>query len=513
MNRFRWTSLGISLLAAAMTTSPVGAAGGPGSNPNSTSITIGHAAPDSLDPGVTASPGGLDIVNQMFRGLTAFDSRTGQLGLDLAADDAASPDLKTWTFDIKSTALWSDGRPITAADEVFAIQRAESPSSSNPYSAEVISLIASVTAVSMRTVQFQLTQPAAYFPALLTLPLTRPEPRQVVQADGAAWVDPANIVVSGAYRLTSQSSTAIVLTRDDLTGRTATIDQVTYDIGDPSGFASAFESGALDYVDPYLIGGPVAVEADPNLAPYLTVTGPDDVTEFLNFNAAYGSTSNSDVRHALSAATDRASLSSLVNGTGNFTAKTLTPPEIFGSVPASAGVGISYDPTAANAYKNSAGSAWPSSVTVRYPCGSQSRQQEAAFLQSNWENVFGGGFTVNTECEPAGQFFSEIYHPDPSAQADVSIYAWQGDYPDANNWLVDNTTITNRWGDAGYSAAVADAAATADTSRRQADYTQAEGILLDDVAAIATLYYRPDAFLSQTRLTVVGDRVENWTVG
>jgi hypothetical protein len=69
----------------------------------------------------------------------------------------------------------------------------------------------------------------------------------------------------------------------------------------------------------------VAVEADPDLAPHLTVTGPDDQTEMLVFNAAYGSTSNSDVRHALSAATDRSGLSALIKGDSSFAAKTLTP--------------------------------------------------------------------------------------------------------------------------------------------------------------------------------------------
>ncbi len=508
MSCSRWlAAAACALLVPAFTSSPVMAA------PTTTSIAIGQAPPDSLDPALTSTQAGWDISNQMFSGLTRWDRRAATLSLDLASSYSASTDLKTWTFTLSSKAHWSDGKPITAGDEVFALERALNPATGpdQGFRSILAGLVSGVSATGRSTVQFQLTQPAAYFPAVVSLPITHPVPQAVVTQFGAAWLDPANIVVSGAYTLASTSPTQTVLVANKRARVHPVIDQVTYDTGDPSQFAAAFRSGALDYVDPFTIGGTLGVESDPSLAPHLTITGPDALTEHLIFNAAYGSTANFDVRHALSAATDRSGLSAAVNGPTNFPATTFTAPGEFGAVPPSAGVGITYDPSAARAAATSAGSAFPSSVTLRYPCNGR-RQQEADFLKSNWESVFGSGFTVNEQCGPPGQVISSLFNPDPSGQADVTIIAWSADYPDANDWLAGGaTSVSNRWSDPDYSADLADAAATLDSARRQADYTDAEDILLDRVAGIATLYYRPAAYLARARLTVSGSYLENWT--
>lgn len=507
MSRLRWVLAVVCSPALLMGLAPPVAA----ATPAKTAISIGQAPIDSLDPSLSSQLGAGAVVNQLFRGLTAWDGRSGTLSLDLAASYSSSSDLTTWTFALQHGLHWSDNLPLTASDVVYAAQRSMGPSNTGPYQQMLTQYLAGVTAPDAQTVVFQFRQPAAFAPAFVSLSALRPVPQHVIQAVGAAWTEPANIVTSGAYKVASQSGTSLVLVRVPRDHRTAQIDQVTYQFGDPASLAADFATGGLDFVDSFNAGGTAAVAANPALAPFQTVTGPDDITEHLVFNAAYGSTANADVRHALSAATDRAGLSQAINGYPSLAAQTLIPPHTFGSIPDSAGVGITYDPAAANSYRTDAGSSWPSSVTINYPCNPR-RQQEAAFLQSNWETVFGPGFTVNTECGPPGRVINSMFNPDPAGQADVTIIAWGQDYPDANDWLQDNQSVHDRWSDSSYSADLADAAGTLDGSRRQADYRDAQDILLDQVAAIATLYYRPDAYLSQPRLTVVGDKVENWSV-
>src|SRR5579859_1777392 len=205
MSRHRLMSAFLAALAVGWAAAPTAAVA---ATPM-TSITIGQLPPNSFDPTLVQGAGGFNIDNQLFAGLTAFDERTGQLTLDLAESYSASPDLMTWTFNLRPDAHWSDGRPVTAGDEVFGVQRSASPAnSSNPYQAYLASLVASVTALGAHTVQFQLTRPAPYLPAFLTEPVAWPQPQRVVQAFGSAWTDPANIATSGGYTLASVSATA-----------------------------------------------------------------------------------------------------------------------------------------------------------------------------------------------------------------------------------------------------------------------------------------------------------------
>jgi ABC-type oligopeptide transport system substrate-binding subunit len=69
-----------------------------------------------------------------------------------------------------------------------------------------------------------------------------------------------------------------------------------------------------------------------------------------------------------------------------------------------------------------------------------------------------------------------------------------------------------RWSNPRYDALVAQGASTLDASDRQAAYTDAERLLTETDAAIAPLHTIAAPFLSRPRLTVVGTRIENWTV-
>jgi len=475
-------------------------------------ITIGHAPIGSLDPAVAAnSSTDTEVLNQMFVGLMRFDVRTRQLELGLAKSFIASPDLKTWLFQLRP-ARWSDGQPITADDEVFAIQRARDPSAGGEGQL-VSSLIASATALDKRTVVFQLTRPASYFPAFLANPETWPVPQHTIAAFGSAWTDPANIVVSGAYTLASHSATSVVLQGNTRYFNGApSITQVTYVSGDPATLANEYAAGAIDYATADPLGGSLAVESDSRLAPDV-VAVPDQFTEMLVFNPAVGATTNRDVRAALSAATDRASIAAAATGNPSFPGTTFTPPPIFGSVPASAGVGIGFDPSAALADKAAAGSAFPTSVTIRYSQGNQRRQIEAGILKTDWEQIFGPGFTVNLDPEPAPIAIGSLSNPDPTQQADVTMVAWLGDYPDADDFVNGGVrAVQMRWTDPAFDGATADAAATQDPTQRQSDYATAERIVTDTDAVVAPVYYKPDAYVHKPYLNVVGTRIENWTL-
>jgi oligopeptide transport system substrate-binding protein len=108
---------------------------------------------------------------------------------------------------------------------------------------------------------------------------------------------------------------------------------------------------------------------------------------------------------------------------------------------------------------------------------------------------------------------SQWENPDPSAQASVSMTGWGADYPDANNFLADAMrSAPTRWSNASFDTLVARAASTLDPTARNADYADAERILTETDAAIAPMYTIPDAYVRKPSVTVVGDRIENWSV-
>lgn len=516
--RSAWFPGIVAVVAAALVAASLGS---PSQAALNSSITIAMgSAPQSLDPaGVAPTEPGGQIVDQMFVGLTRYDWRTGKLGLDLASGYTVSNDLKTWTFTLRS-AKWSDGTPILASDVVYGIHRAQDPSWDGGEAAQTLAPISSITALNSNTVQFQLNQPIGWLPALLSLTFARPVPQHTVEAYGSSWTDPANIVVSGAYVETARDATTITLGQNPDYYGSSTIKQVVYDFGDPSQFASRFESNQLDYVDASQLGyGKVFadVQADPNLGPHLVV-GPSNGTEEVLFNSAYGPTTDVNVRRALSAATDRTQIATDINGDSSLATTTFTPPLMAGSVPAVAHIGQGYDPSAAQAYAAAAGSAWPSSITIRYVQNQAWREIEAEDLQSQWQAAF-AGLTVNLDPEPPSVVFGSLGNADPSTQAPVTLVGWIPVVPDAEDFLtpggegLGTSSSASRWSDPLYTQMVQNGNATVNPSVRNDDYAAAEAMATGDQAAIAPVFTFPNAYVHSSRLTVVGDRVENWKVG
>jgi oligopeptide transport system substrate-binding protein len=123
-----------------------------------------------------------------------------------------SPDGKTWTFHLRNH-LWSDGRPVTAQDFVFAWQRLLDPKTGAAYAynlwvvknARAISEAKrppselGVRALDDKTLQVDLEHPAAYLPELLTHDTAYPLPRHVLLAKGNSWSNPRSFVGNGPY--------------------------------------------------------------------------------------------------------------------------------------------------------------------------------------------------------------------------------------------------------------------------------------------------------------------------
>jgi oligopeptide transport system substrate-binding protein len=79
--------------------------------------------PKSIDPALAGAPPETDVVRAVFEGLTDTNPKTLDATPSVAEKWTASEDFKTWTFNLRKDAKWSNGERVTAADFVRSWKR------------------------------------------------------------------------------------------------------------------------------------------------------------------------------------------------------------------------------------------------------------------------------------------------------------------------------------------------------------------------------------------------------
>ena len=82
--------------------------------------------PETLDPTMATGIPEATVILNCFEGLTRVNPDTGEVQPRAAERWDISPDGLTYTFHLRN-AVWSDGRPLTAGDFVYAYRRMLDP--------------------------------------------------------------------------------------------------------------------------------------------------------------------------------------------------------------------------------------------------------------------------------------------------------------------------------------------------------------------------------------------------
>ncbi len=185
----------------------------------------------SMDPQINTDVGGSDVLRNIFEGLYNEDGN-GDLVPGVALDHEVSEDGKTYTFNLRKDAKWSNGEPVTAADFVYSWRRLANPATASEYAwymelmqvenaPEVIAGDKSpeelgVRAVDDHTLEVKITTPLPYFPQMLVHASTFPVLQSVVEEHGDDWTDAGTLVGNGAYTLTAhQLGERVVMEKND----------------------------------------------------------------------------------------------------------------------------------------------------------------------------------------------------------------------------------------------------------------------------------------------------------
>lgn len=299
------------------------------------------AEPESLDLHKASDVSSFAIIRQMFVGLVSADEKGATI--PALASEWDSADGKVWTFKIRD-AKWSDDTPITAHDFVYSFRRLTDPNTASPYSSYLVDAkvvnakqisdgragveTLGVRAVDDKTLEITLTDTVPYLPDLLVLPVTYAVPKHAIDAHGDKWLDPANIVVSGAYKLTDW----VVNSHIKIERNPAYFGEVAGNINKATFLPI---TSASTEVNRYK-AGEVEIAAIPsehltsikNELPNEVHSSPKLCTFFLEYNHAKAPFNDVKIRQAISMALDRETIAEKVLGRGERATYQFTPPAI-----------------------------------------------------------------------------------------------------------------------------------------------------------------------------------------
>jgi oligopeptide transport system substrate-binding protein len=461
----------------------------------------------SIDPGLVEDVEGSHVARNLFEGLMNQDA-DGNVVPGVATGYTVSEDGLTYTFTLRPEAMWSDGKPVTAGDFVYAWRRAADPATASPYSwyielmqlenasaviaGEAAPETLGVRAIDDHTLEVKLTTALPYFPQMVTHTTIFPVPQWVIEANGENWTEPGIMVGNGAYVLSERViQEKIVLTRNPLYWDNANtiLETVTaLVINDENQALTRWVAGEIDQTD-------VPVGQFPSLLeqyPTETFSVPNLCSYYYNVNLTEtGDPALQDVRvrQALSLAIDRDIITQNILAAGQVPAYTLTHWATAGfEVPATEMSTMTQAERDARAVELMTEAGYgPGGETLTFDIlfnTSDAHQSIAVAIGQMWKQKLGVETTL------ANMEWQTFLDARGSQQYELARAGWCADYNEASSFL-DIMDSASGYNDSKYNNPAFDAALDAARVAEDplADFQAAEAILQQDVPLIPIYFY------------------------
>ena len=178
-------------------------------------LRVGNGAElQTLDPHHAEDTASFNVQMNLYEGLVS-EAANGDLVPGVAKDWTISDDGKTYVFNMRPEARWSNGDPLTANDFVYSFRRGVDPKTLSVYSYILTPLLNAdeitagkrpveelgVRAIDEHTLEIKLANPTPYFLGLLSHSMSTPVHRATLEAHGEQWTRPGNLVGNGAFKL------------------------------------------------------------------------------------------------------------------------------------------------------------------------------------------------------------------------------------------------------------------------------------------------------------------------
>lgn len=516
-----------------------------------------------LDPQMTTDENSIDLIENVFVGLTRFNHQTVAVEPALARSWEVSSDGLTWTFNLRDDIYWIENesggsgvlavregginpvRPVDAYDMVDAIRRVCDSRVNTPDAfvlfiiegCERINSSVEVTeadfdqlgaeAVDAQTLEFRLVEPSSHFLTITSTPILRPIPMDMVEEMGEEWQTLTNLVTSGPYMINPDSveDKMTVLFRNPYwpIPFQGNVDVVNIlHLNDDQAAYELWEDRGLDLTPVPIEGQTTILNQYSNRIELV----PNQSVFYLAYNFQSPAFSLPEIRQAFSMAIDRDRLVREVHDSRGMPMRHLGPPGIVGAPPVDE-VGNGYSPDRARQLMDGSpfGDCRLMPEITYLVSSSDLALQQAELLREMWIEELGcEEDQINIQQVQFGTLLADT-RPDAGAvRPDIWDLGWASYFPDEDNWLgqvLHCTESENRQlrpcGKVDEIIQIADA--TLDLDERWELYRQAEREFFGEgaIEPVSPLFVRADYFLRQSWLEFTpaffgGEQFDNYVL-
>jgi oligopeptide transport system substrate-binding protein len=485
--------------------------GGSGASAANADLRMAGADPITLDPAIAGDSGSATYIVEIFGGLVTLD-RDLKIVPDLAENWTVSPDGLVYTFKIRQGAQFHNGKPVTANDFKYSLDRTAklgqtTSATAEAYLGDIVGAkdvtrgraesISGVKVIDARTLEITIDKPKAYFLAKLTYPTAFVVDQQQVESNPRNWTRDPN--GTGPYKMAEwRLNERIILEAND-----------KYHLGAPSVkrvlFALAGGSTLTQYENDELDVAPISVNdiervlspRDPLNKDYKS--GKNLSVYYIGFNVAQPPFDDPKVRQAFAMAINRDQIVRVV-------LKDMLPVANSFMMPGLPGYNQNaklpgFDPEGAkkllaeSKYKDASGLG---QITLTEIGGGANADITTQAIIEMWRTNL--GVEVSIAQSEAASFFDDL----DRGRLQMFDIGWIMDYPDPED-IIDllfyssSRQNNTKYKNPQFDALVEQARTETDSTKRVQLYQQAEQILIQDMPWIP-LYFGQEHFVVKPKV-------------
>jgi len=467
-----------------------------------------YVDPPTLDPHLTTDATSAQIIVEVFGGLVTIDKDLNVVP-DLAEGWNISADGRVYTFRIRPDAVFHDGKPVTAEDVRWSLERATDPLTESPnvdqYLGDIVGVdtklhgdaleISGVRVINEQTIEITIDEPKSFFLAKLTYPTAFVLDQVNIEASPKNWFRKPN--GTGPFRMTEYKvGETLILSRHDAyhlgPAKLAEVEMIL------SGGTSMlmYENDEIDIAGVGLADIDRLNDPSHSLNAELITAAPSFSVQYIGLNVNEPPLDDVKVRQALNLAIDKREIATIVLGDQVVPATGILPPGFPGFSESVSG--YEFDPVKAkrlleeSKYGDDLDNLPPITITTPGSFGANVSLDMEVVL-AMWEKNLG----IRTEFQQTE--FATFLKDLNKRRFQMFDIGWIADYPDPENFLdilfySDSSNNHTNYDNPEIDALLEKARVEADETLRFTIYNEVEQMILDDAPWIP-LWYSGEHYL------------------
>ena len=450
--------------------------------------------PPTLDPHLTTDATSARVIVEIFGGLVTID-RNLDIVPDLAESWDISGDGHVYTFHIRPDAKFHDGKPVTARDVLWSLERVTNPLTESPvadqYLGDIVGVkeklagdattISGVRYVDEHTIEITIDGAKSYFLAKMTYPTGFVLDQENVEANPRSWFREPN--GTGPFHLKEYvvGETLVLGRNEHFHLGSPRLEEVKFILSGGTSLLM-YENDEIHVAGVGLADLDRLSDPSNDLYPELRTAPASFSINYIGMNVTEPPLDDVKVRQALNLAIDKQEIASIVLGDLVDPADGILPPNFPGY---DEGVqGYEFDPVKAqqllgeSKYGDDLANIPPITITTPGNFGANVSLDMEVILQM-WERNL--GITAEFQQTEYATFLKDLHR----GRFQMFDIGWIADYPDPENFLdilfhSESTNNHTHYSNPEVDDLLMRARVETDTTARYDLYNQAEQMILDD---------------------------------